>query len=141
MTLLDTNVLSELMKAKPDPLVIAFVNGIPATALFTSAITQAEILFGIALLREGKRRDALLAAAETTLGNYFRERVLPFDGSAAKAYATVAAGRRESGRPISQADALIAAIARSRGATLATRNVTDFDDCGILVVNPWNVVA
>jgi len=129
--LLDTNVLSELMKPVPDQTVLRFVNGIPGIALFTSAITQAEILYGIALLPEGKRRDALLAAARTALDNHFRGRVLPFDGGAAEAFAAIAAGRRESGRPISQADAQIAAIAKSRGAALATRNVSDFDGCGV----------
>jgi len=136
--LLDTNVLSELMKAEPDPAVMAFVNGIPATALFTSAVTQAEILYGIALLPSGKRRNSLLAAARVTLDNHFRGRVLPFDGSAAEAFASIAAGRRESGRPIPQADAMIAAIAKSRDATLATRNGADFEGCGIPVINPWH---
>jgi hypothetical protein len=135
--LLDTNVLSELMKAAPKQTVLAFVNGVPTMALFTSAITQAEILYGIALLPVGKRRDGLLAAVRTMLDNHFRGRVLPFDGSAAEAFAAIAAGRRDGGRPISQADAQIAAIAKSRGAALATRNMADFDDCGLTVVNPW----
>jgi predicted nucleic acid-binding protein len=139
--LLDTNVLSELMKAAPDQSVLAFINGVPGMALFTSAITQAEILYGIALLPEGRRRDALLAAARTALDNHFRGRVLPFDGGAAEAFAVIAAGRRQGGRPISQADAQIAAIAKSRGAALATRNVADFDGCGVSVVNPWDVAV
>jgi toxin FitB len=139
--LLDTNVLSELMKAAPNQAVLAFVNGVPAMALFTSAITQAEILYGIALMPEDKRRDALLTAARTALDNHFRGRVLPFDGAAAEAFAAIAAGRRESGRPISQADAQIAAIAKSRGAALATRNAADFDDCGVSIINPWNVAV
>lgn len=141
MILLDTNVLSELMKAAPDQAVLAFVNGVPGMALFTSAITQAEILYGIALLPEGKRRDALLAAARTALDNHFRGRVLPFDGDAAEAFAAIAAARRQAGRPLSQADAQIAAIAKSRGAALATRNVSDFDGCGVSVINPWNVAV
>jgi predicted nucleic acid-binding protein len=141
MILLDTNVLSELMKAAPDQAVLAFVNGVPGMALFTSAITQAEILYGIASLPEGKRRDALLAAARTALDSHFRGRVLPFDGDAAEAFAAIAAGRRQAGRPLSQADAQIAAIAKSRGAALATRNVSDFDGCGVSVINPWNVAV
>jgi predicted nucleic acid-binding protein len=120
MILLDTNVLSELMRAKPEPTVMAFVNGIPTTALFTSAVTQAEILYGIALLPAGKRRDSLLDAARVTLNDHFRGRVLPFDGSAAETFAS------------------IAAIAKSRDATLVTRNSADFDGCGIPVVNPWS---
>jgi predicted nucleic acid-binding protein len=139
--LLDTNVLCELMKAAPDQTLLAFVNGIPGMALFTSAITQAEILYGIALVPEGKRRDSLLAAARTALDTHFRGRVLPFDVSAAEAFAAIAAGRREGGRPISQADAQIAAIAKSRDAALATRNVADFDGCGVSVVNPWSVAV
>jgi predicted nucleic acid-binding protein len=138
MILLDTNVLSELMRAKPEPTVMAFVNGIPTTALFTSAVTQAEILYGIALLPAGKRRDSLLDAARVTLNDHFRGRVLPFDGSAAETFASIAAGRLGSGRPISQADAMIAAIAKSRDATLVTRNSADFLGCGIPVVNPWS---
>ncbi len=141
MILLDTNVLSELMKAAPDPTVLAFVDGVPGMALFTTAITQAEILYGIALLPEGRRRDALLVAARTALESHFRGRVLPFDGDAAEAFAAIAASRRERGRPISQADAQIAAIAKSRGAALATRNAADFDGCGVTVVNPWSVTA
>lgn len=141
MILLDTNVLSELMKAAPDQRVLEFVNGYPGMALFTSAITQAEILYGIASLPEGKRREALLAAVRTVLDNHFPGRVLPFDGSAAEAFAAIAAGRRAGGRPISQADAQIAAIAKSRGAALATRNVSDFEDCGVSVLNPWIVAV
>ncbi len=139
MILLDTNVLSELMKVSPDEAVVAFVNRSAAMALFTSAITQAEILYGIAMLPEGKRRDALLAAARTVLASHFRGRVLPFDTDAADAFAIIAAGRREARRPIAQADAQIAAIAKSRGAALATRNVSDFEGCGVSVVNPWGV--
>ena len=141
MILLDTNVLSELMKTAPDQTVLAFINGIPEMALFTSTITQAEILYGIALLPEGKRRDVVLSAARTALDHNFRGRVLPFDGGASEAFAVIAAGRRQGGRPISLADAQIAAIAKSRGAALATRNVTDFERCGVTVVNPWSVAV
>lgn len=141
MILLDTNVISELMKDAPNPSVLDFVNAAPAMALFTPAITQAEILYGVALLPNGNRRDALLAAARSALDSHFRGRVLPFDTGAAEAFAAIAAGRRVGGRPITQADAQIATIAKSRGATLATRNVADFDGCGVSIANPWNIGA
>lgn len=137
MILLDTNVVSELMKSAPEPAVLAWIDAMPAATVFVSAITRAEILYGIALAPEGKRRDRLEQAAHTAFETFFRGRVLPFDSEAADAFATLAAGRRQADRPISQADAQIAAIARSRGAELATRNVPDFEGCGVEIVNPW----
>ena len=139
MILLDTNVVSELMKSAPEPAVMAWIDALPGATVFASAITQAEILYGIALVPEGKQRDRLTRAAHTAFETYFRGRVLPFDSDAAETFAPLAAGRRQAGRPISQADAQIAAIARSRGAALATRNVADFDGCGIEIVNPWRL--
>ncbi len=103
------------------------------------AITEAELLYGAALLPSGKRRSALTAEIEGMLEEDFGGRILPFDRLAAQAFAAIAAARRGAGRPISQADAQIAAIARSRGASLATRNVPDFDSCGVEVINPWSV--
>jgi predicted nucleic acid-binding protein len=138
MIVLDTNVVSELMKVVPHSSVLAFLDQTPGAALFTSAVTQAEILYGIALLPEGKRRDNLRAAAGTMFEHHFSGRILRFDGDAAEAFALIAIGRHQSGRPITQADAQIVAIAKSCGAALATRNVTDFDGCGVLIVNPWN---
>jgi toxin FitB len=137
MILLDTNVVSELMKSAPEPAVMDWINAIPGATVFLSAVTQAEILFGVALVPEGRRRDGLAQAARTAFETYFRGRILPFDSEAAEAFAVLAAGRRHAGRPISQADAQIAAIARSRGAALATRNVPDFEGCGVEVVDPW----
>ena len=141
MILLDTNVVSEIMKAAPEPSVLSWIDGTPGAALFVSAITQAELLYGIALLPAGKRRDALAHAAGAAFASYFRGRILPFDSDAAEAFADIAAGRRQAGRPIAQADAQIAAIAKSRGAFLATRNVPDFAGCGVEVVNPWKVAG
>jgi len=141
MILLDTNVVSELMKALPEPAVMTWIDAVPASALFVSAITQAEILYGVALLPEGKRREGLERAAHIAFETYFRGRILPFDSEAAEAFALLATDRRQAGRPISQADAQIAAIARSRGAELATRNVPDFDGCGVEIVNPWSAVS
>lgn len=136
MILLDTNVVSELMKSAPEPAVMIWINALPSATVFLSAVTQAEILYGVALV-PGKRRDGLARAARTAFETYFRGRILPFDTEAAQAFAALAAGRRQAGRPISQADAQIAAIARSRGAALATRNVPDFEGCGVEIVDPW----
>src|SRR5258708_214251 len=111
MILLDTNVVSELMKSAPEPAVMGWINAIPGATMFLSAVTQAEILYGVALVPEGKRRDGLAQAARTAFETYFRGRILPFDSDAAEAFAVLAAGRRGAGRPISLADAQIAAIA------------------------------
>lgn len=116
MILLDTNVVSELMKAEPSPGVLAWIDAASAATLFASAITQAEILYGVALLPSGKRRDALAGAARAAFDSLFRGRILPFDSDAAEVFAALAAERRQVGRPIAQADAQIAAIARSCSA-------------------------
>ena len=137
MIVLDTNVLSELMRPAPDPAVERWLADQPAASVFISAITEAELRYGVALLPSGKRRSTIAAEIEGMLGEEFSGRILPFDSPAAVAFAEIAADRRQAGRPISQADAQIAAIARSRGAALATRNVSDFEGCGVEVVNPW----
>lgn len=137
MIVLDTNVLSELMKALPAAPVARWVEEQQAMTLYTTSITQAEILHGILLLHTGKRRDALESAAEAMFEEDFGGRVLPFGGEAARAYAQIAAQRRRLGRPISHFDAQIAAIARSARAAVATRNVSDYEDCGIRIMNPW----
>ncbi|MBI5131900.1 MAG: type II toxin-antitoxin system VapC family toxin [Rhodopseudomonas palustris] len=137
MIILDTNVISELMRPKPDAVVLAWFGEQPVAGVFTTTLTQAEIFYGLALLPEGRRRDDLTAAARPIFEIDLAGRVLPFDTDAADAYPAIAAGRRHSGHPISQIDAQIAAIARSRGARLATRNTADFADCGITVVDPW----
>ena len=137
MILLDTNVLSELMRPVPAGAVETWMSAQPAAGMFISAITEAELRYGLALLPEGQRQRRLLAQAEAMLAEDFAGRILPFDSAAAAAYAPIAAARRLFGRPISQADAQIAAIAASRGAVLATRNVADFEGCGIAVLDPW----
>lgn len=138
MIVLDTNVVSELMKAAPDAAVARWVAAQQAATLYTTSITQAEVLHGILVLPAGKRRVALEAAAEAMFENDFGGRVLPFGGVAARAYAQIAAHRWRSGRPISGFDAQIAAITRTARATVATRNVGDYDECGVKVVNPWD---
>ena len=137
MIVLDTNVVSELMKAAPDESVRDWVAGQPATSLYTTSITQAEILHGIALIPSGKRRDALEAAAEAMFRDDFAGRILPFGSDAARPYARIAAERRRAGRPISHFDAQIAAIARSTGSAVATRDAAGYDGCGVDVINPW----
>ena len=137
ITILDTNVLSEPMLALPSAVVQTWWSQQQPGTLFITAVTVAEVLYGIELLPHGKRRAALLADAELMFGKVLAGRILPFDEDAARAFAAIAAGRRAQGPPISDLDAQIAAITRSRGATLATRNTADFEGCGIRVVNPW----
>ena len=137
MVLLDTNVVSELMLASPNQDVLAWVDNQPSRELFVTAVTEAEIRTGIAFLPEGARRQGLLDAVERILGDLFADRVLPFDSAAARAYAEIAAARRAAGRPMSQSDCQIAAIALSRGMAVATRNVRDFSETGVDVTDPW----
>jgi toxin FitB len=137
MIVLDTNVLSEAWRPAPSPKVMAWMRSQPMSALFTTTITEAELFYGIALLPDSKRRRALEAAVSLIFAEDLAGRVLPFDSAAAREYATIAAARRHAGRPIAEADAQIAAIARSRGAAVATRNGEDFAGCGVTVVSPW----
>ena len=137
MIILDTNVLSEVMKLTPSPRVLRWVGQYPALRLFTTAITQAEILYGLELLPKGKRRSALQSAAEAMFAEDFAGRILPFDRDAALVFPQIAGARRVAGRPVTQFDTQIAAIARVHGAAVATRNTHDFDGCGIVVFNPW----
>ncbi len=137
MIVLDTNVLSETVRPKPDSRVARWINCQPAETLFTTAVTQGEVLYGIAILPEGKRRAALERMMQDVFGRGFAGRILPFDDAAAVPFAEIMARRRRAGRPIAQIDAQIAAIARSRNATLATRNARDFEGCGIALVDPW----
>ena len=137
MIVLDTNVISELMKFAPAETVARWIADQPASTLYTTSITQAEILHGVMLLPSGKRRGALEAAADAMFDEDFDGRVLPFGSEAARTYAQISAQRRRSGRPISHFDAQIAAIARSARSPVATRNVVDYEGCGIKVLNPW----
>jgi predicted nucleic acid-binding protein len=137
MILLDTNVVSELMKAAPAERVVRWIVAQPTSSLFTTSITQAEILHGIMLLPAEKRRRSIEAAAQAMFAEEFDGRILGFGSDAARPYALIAAERRRAGRPISSFDAQIAAIARVMAAVIATRNVDDFLDCGVEVVNPW----
>ena len=137
MFVLDTNVVSEFMQKRPHPSVLHWLDNRLERDLFVTAVTQAEVLTGIAIMPTGQRREGLTAAADRAFGEMFADRVLPFDRSAAHAYAEIAAARRRAGRPISHADCQIAAIAAARGGTVVTRNVRDFEGIEIAVVNPW----
>jgi predicted nucleic acid-binding protein len=136
---LDTNVVSELMKPSPHAGVSGWIAAQPTSSLYTTAITQAEILHGIGLLPSGKRRTALEEAAEAMFEQEFGGRILPFGTDAARPYARIAVQRRRAGRPISQFDAQIAAIALATGAAIATRDVAGYAGCNVQVIDPWNV--
>jgi predicted nucleic acid-binding protein len=137
MIILDTNVVSELMAVAPAESVVEWTAARPTGTLYTTCITQAEILFGIHLLPKGKRRHRIEAAADQLFDKVFAGRLIAFGQDAARAYARIAAERRRRGKPITTLDAQIAAIARASGAELATRNVEDFDGCGVEVIDPW----
>ena len=137
MIVLDTNVVSELMRRSPDPIVEAWAEGYTLEDLFFSAVGEAELRYGAAIMPVGQRRVTLVADIEAMLRASFENRILPFDSAAARAYAEIAAARRAAGRPISHPDSQIAAIAHSRGMAVATRNIRDFEDMGIALINPW----
>lgn len=137
MFVLDTNVVSEVMRASPSRDVVEWLDGQQTRDLFVTSVTEAEIRAGVAVLPEGARRRVLVAAAERTFGDLFAGRVLPFDGSAARAYAEIFAARQAIGRPLSLADGQIAATARSRAMVVVTRNTGDFEGAGVDLVNPW----
>jgi predicted nucleic acid-binding protein len=137
MIILDTNVVSELMRSVVSPDVLKWVSKYSADELYCNAIVVAEILYGIELLPDGKRKDELLAGAERLFKIVLASRILPFDEQAARQFSSIAASRRKAGRPIAEFDAQIAATAHVHGAVLATRNTGDFEHCGIRLVNPW----
>ncbi len=132
----DANVASEIISPRTHPVVRAWWRSQVATDLFTTAITEAEMRYGFAIMPAGRRRDDLTVRADFLFG-YFAGRILPFDRAAARAYADIFASRRALGRPIDRADCQIAAIARAQGMAVATRNVSDFRNCGVRVLNPW----
>ena len=139
MFVIDTNVASELMRPEPTPAVASWIAARDVGELYLTAVSEAELLYGVAIMPAGRRRDTLEDSMARWLDLGFGERILPFDSAAARDYAEIAAGRRRAGRPIGEADCQIAAISRSRRAVLVTRNVTDFKDTGVDIVDPWSV--
>lgn len=138
MIVLDTNVISELFKPTPDARVMEWMSHQPGDVLFTTAITQGELLFGVHRMPPGQRKDALLEGLTRILDERLAGRILPYDGDAADAHARISALHRARGRAASQSDEMIAGIVSAHGASLATRNTRDFSDCGITLVNPWD---
>lgn len=139
MIVLDTNVLSEPLRTRPDPQVMAWLNSLhPDVALVS--ITVGEILLGARLLPEGRRRESLMAAIDTTLTT-FADNVLPYDQSAARVYAEMQQTRRSAGVPLSVEDGMIAAVCRHNAADLATRNTKDFEGLGLALINPWDYAS
>ena len=137
MVVVDTNVVSELMRLTPAPAVMVWFSRQDSADLYLTAVSEAELRAGAAILPSGRRRDRLAAEIDAVVREDFAGRVLPFDSAAARAYAAVAASRRSVGRPILEADCQIAAIACARDAAVATRNGADFELCGVAVINPW----
>lgn len=136
MIILDTNVVSELMRPSPQPEVVEWVRALPGREVFTTSITLAEIGYGIARLPEGRRRDAMSDIAGQVF-TAFSENILSFDAAAAERYPVVVTRRDRAGLPIEGFDAQIASICHVRNATLATRNDKDFRQTGIEIINPW----
>ena len=137
MIVLDTNVLSEFMRSEPDASVLAWVDVLPAMELAITVVTVAEILHGVARLPSGKRKQKLEAHAMAMFEEDFVGRIFPFDAHAAVEYAALVANCEARGRGVSMADAQIAAICRAHGASIATRNVRDYEFSGVEVINPW----
>ena len=137
MIILDTNVVSELMRPEPSPVVVDWVDRQTARELWLTAVTLAELLYGIGRLADGRRKTALARHLEAMVAEDFDHRIAPFDETAAAHYADIVVNRERAGRPISVADAQISAICRSHGGLLATRNTLDFVGTGIAVSNPW----
>jgi len=135
--ILDTNVMSELMRPAPSPAIARTLANYSAEELYTTCVTLAEVLYGIEILPSGRRKRELVAGAERLFKFVFNNRSLPFDEPAAERYSQIAADRRKLGRPISEFDAQIAAIAAVHDATLVTRNTADFANCGVRLINPW----
>lgn len=137
MIVLDTNVVSEMMRPEPSVQVVSWVRSQPGTDLYTTSVTLAEIRYGIARLPDGNRKTSIQTAANSVFVD-FSKKVLAFDAQAANRYGDVVAHRAALGTPIDGFDAQIASICQSHGARLATRNVSDFTNTGIDVINPWS---
>lgn len=139
MIVVDTNVISEVMRARPSPSVLNWLNAREGNQLFITTVTLAEIGYGLRMLPEGQRRWQLHRRFEQFIAQAFEERVLDFTIAAARAYAEIMGHRKEVGHPMSLADGQIASIVHARGFALATRNTTDFEDCGLELINPFEL--
>ena len=134
---LDSNIAIELTRPVPDPIAVAWVRQQEGAYLYITSVTVAELLYGVELMSKGRRQDAERASVESFLDLAYGGRILPFDGSAARHYAEILAIKKKSGRPTAPHDSMIAAIARSLGMAVATRNVRDFAGVGVDVIDPW----
>lgn len=137
MIVVDTNVISEVMRPQPAPAVLNWLNAQDGTQLFVTTVTLAEIGYGLRILPQGQRRWQLGQRLEQFVAQAFEERILDFTTEAARAYAEIMGHRKEMGRPMSLPDGQIAGIAHSKGFALATRNTKDFEDCGLTLINPF----
>jgi predicted nucleic acid-binding protein len=135
--IVDTNVLSEFMREHPDRHVYAWLDRQNPDEVFTTAITKAEVYYGIEIKVHGRKRASLQAFADRLFGSTFKGKILPFDSSAAMYFARMSASLKSRGKKMSEFDAQIAAIAHARSAILATRNTYDFEACGVELINPW----
>ncbi len=140
MTIVDTNVISELMRPEPDLRVATWTRLQPYGELFTTSVSEGELRYGIAILPAGRRRRHLASMADEFFRATFTGRILAFDRAAAAAFSEIGARRREAGNPIGSLDCQIAAIAKTHGAALATRDAEDFRECGVSVIDPWKTV-
>ena len=138
MILLDTNVISELMRPQPEPRVLAWADGLNPEEVAITAMNEAEILHGLTRLPDGRRKQALQQSWDALMAELFIGRVWPFTSEAAHWYADLLCHRERLARPMATADAVIAAIALAQGVPLATRDVADFADLGLTLINPWN---
>lgn len=137
MIILDTNVVSELMRSSPDSRVLHWFSSQSADDLHITAITMSEIFYGIELISTARRRETVRTAAEKMFETVFVDRILTFEDRAARAFSQIASSRRRQGKPMADFDAQIAAITRVHAATLATKNPYVFEGCGVRMVNPW----
>jgi predicted nucleic acid-binding protein len=137
MVVVDTNVISEVMRLQPSPAVLNWLNSQESNLLFVTTVTLAEIGYGLRVLPDGLRQRQLQTRFEQFIAQAFEERVLDFTAPAARAYAEIMGHRKETGRAMSLPDGKIASIALAHGFALATRNIKDFEDCGIELINPF----
>lgn len=139
MILIDTNVISELMREKPDATVMRWIQSMSATEFWLTSITIAEIKRGILRLPESQRRQRLQTKFDEFVIRGFRRRIFSFDEAAAHVYGEICRHRENAGLAADPVDMMIAAIAKTNNAALATRNIKDFSDCGIVLINPWDI--